>query len=328
MARIVWRLFGSVVLVAGVVLGLFWWSALGTIGRVTVGTLGPTPATTSKDWSEILTHAPVVRLTGFVTGWVEAGPAILIDADDPKTPSSLKRDIWVPSISYLLEHPTRGRALLDTGLRAGRCDYGLVPIYWVPCRNSAGSDVVSQLRGHGVEVRDIGWIIISHFHGDHVSGLESVLKLGAPKIATTAEEIADVQSVKRPLWGYHSYFLGADMNVVTINGRLQSMPAVGYAADFFGDGSLWLIPTPGHTRGHVSMLVNTRPRPTLLTFDAAHLAADFELSIPPGAVVDQPAARASIAKLHALAAAIPNLNIVYGHEPAQWTGAIAVELGR
>jgi N-acyl homoserine lactone hydrolase len=118
------------------------------------------------------------------------------------------------------------------------------------------------------------------------------------------------------------------MNIVTINGRLQKMPAVGYAADFFGDGSLWLIPTPGHTRGHLSMLVNTKPRPTLLTFDAAHLAADFELSIPPGAIVDQAAARDSIARLHALAAAIPDLNIVYGHEPAQWTGATAVELGR
>jgi glyoxylase-like metal-dependent hydrolase (beta-lactamase superfamily II) len=70
--------------------------------------------------------------------------------------------------------------------------------------------------------------------------------------------------------------LGADMNVVAINRRFQTMPLVGHAADFFGDGSVWLIPTPGHTRGHISMLINTRPCATLLTFDAAHLAADFE----------------------------------------------------
>jgi glyoxylase-like metal-dependent hydrolase (beta-lactamase superfamily II) len=272
--------------------------------------------------------APVVRLTGFVTGWVEAGPAILIDASDPKTPAALKRNLWVPSISYLLEHPTLGRALLDTGLRAGKCDYGTEPLYWVPCRNSPGSDAVSQLRARGLKAGDLSWIIMSHFHGDHLSGLASLLHAGSPRIVTTREEIDDVQSWKRPVLGYHSEFLSSEMNVVTINGRFQDMPLVGRAADFFGDGSLWLIPTPGHTRGQISMLVNTRPRPTLLTFDAAHLAADYELSIAPGATVDQAAARASIARLHALAAVIPNLNVIYGHEPAQWTGVTTRELGR
>ena len=218
--------------------------------------------------------------------------------------------------------------MLDTGLRSGRCDYGTEPLYWVPCRNSPGSDAISQLRARGLGVNDIAWIVTSHFHGDHVSGLENLLRLGSPKIATTMEEITDVQSFWRPIWGYESEMLGADMNVVTINGRFQTMPLVGRAADFFGDGSLWLIPTPGHTRGHISMLINTWPRATLLTFDAAHLAADFELSIAPGAVVDKTAALASIAKLRALAAAIPNVQVIYGHEPAQWSGVTSRELGR
>lgn len=307
---------------------VFWISALGSIGAVRVSEMEPAPATQVGDWNEVLARAPVVKLTGFVTGWVEAGPEILIDASDPRTPASLKRKFWVPSISYLLEHPTKGRALLDTGLRSGDCAYGTEPLYWVPCRNSVGSDAVSQLKARGLGVGDISWIVMSHFHGDHASGLENLLRLGAPKIVTMRDEIADVQSLWRPILGYESEMLGRDMDVVTIDRRLQRVPAVGMAMDFFGDGSLWLIPTPGHTRGESSMLVNTRPRPTLLTFDAAHLAADFELSIAPGATVDKPAAHGSIARLHALAAAIPNLNVVYGHEPAQWNGPTSVELGR
>lgn len=306
----------------------FWISALGTIGAVRVSEMPPAPPSAPRDWAQVLAQAPVVKLTGFVTGWVEAGPEILIDASDPRTPADLKRKLWVPSISYLLEHPTKGRALLDTGLRSGDCAYGTVPLYWVPCRNSPGSDAVSQLKARGLGVGDISWIVMSHFHGDHASGLEALLRLGAPKIVTTREEIADVQSLWRPILGYESEMLGRDMDVVTVNARFQRMPAVGMAVDFFGDGSLWLIPTPGHTRGEVSMLVNTRPRPTLLTFDAAHLAADFELSIAPGATVDQAAARASIARLHALADAVPNVAVIYGHEPAQWSGAGARELGR
>jgi glyoxylase-like metal-dependent hydrolase (beta-lactamase superfamily II) len=319
-------LFGLVVL-AVAALAVFWISALGTIGKVTVSEMQPLPRSVPRDWGEVLAHAPVVKLTGFVTGWVEAGPEILIDANDPRTPPDLKRKLWVPSISYLLEHPTRGRALLDTGLRSGDCAYGTVPLYWVPCRNSIGSDAVSQLKVHGLSVGDISWIVMSHFHGDHASGLENLLRLGAPKIATTREEIDDVQSAWRPVLGYEAEMLGRDMNVVTINSRLQSMPAVGMAADFFGDGSLWLIPTPGHTRGEISMLVNTRPRVTLLTFDAAHLAADFDLSIAPGATVDRSAARASIARLHALANAVPNVQVIYGHEPAQWMNIQTRELG-
>lgn len=322
------RIVSASVVIAILALGAFWWAALGTIGRVEISALGAVANVAPRDWQQTLAQAPVVKLTAFVTGWVKAGPEILIDASDPKTPAELKRNIWVPSLSYLLEHPTQGRALLDTGLRAGRCDYGTEPLYWVPCRNSAGSDTLSQLRARGFDVKDIAWIVMSHFHGDHISGLENLLRLGSPKIVTTREEIDDVQSFWRPLWGYESEMLGADMRVAAVNGQLQSMPAEGKTADFFGDGSLWLIPTPGHTRGHLSMLVNTRPRPTLLTFDAAHLAADFELSITPGATVDRPAARASIARLHALAAAIPDLNVVYGHEPTQWRGAITVELGR
>src|SRR6185503_4676849 len=103
----------------------------------------------------------------------------------------------------------------------------------------------SQLKARGREVKDIEWIVMSHFHGDHASGLENLLRLGRPKIVTMRDEIADVQSLWRPILGYETEMLGHDMNVVTIDHRLQRVPAVGVAADFFGDGSLWLIPTPG-----------------------------------------------------------------------------------
>src|SRR5215475_1376454 len=74
-------LFGLVVLVVAA-LAAFWISALGTIGKVTVAEMQPLPRTAPRAWAEVLAHAPVVKLKGFVTGWVEAGPEILIDAND------------------------------------------------------------------------------------------------------------------------------------------------------------------------------------------------------------------------------------------------------
>lgn len=306
------------------VLGYFWLTEMQPIGKVAVTPMPPLAQTAPGDWAQVLANAPVLKLTGFDTGEVEAGPEILIDATNPKTPADLKHPIWVPSLSYLVEHPAKGNLLLDTGLRAGSCEYGAQPIYWVPCRNAPGSDVLSQLKAHGVAPDEIAAIIMSHFHGDHASGLENVLNAHAAPIVTMQNEIADVVSAWRFLSGYESEMLAHDMNVETIDTRLQPMPVVGQAADYFGDGSLWLIPTPGHTRGHISMLVNTRPHPVLLTFDAAHLAPDFELAIAPGATVDKDAALASISKLRALRDAIPGLVVIYGHEPAQWRAGATI----
>ncbi len=285
------------------------------------------PAIAHATWDEVFAHPAPLRVTAFVTGWVQAGPEILIDASDPRVPAADRVPQWVPTVAYLVEHPSLGRILLDTGVRAGDCAFGTRPFFWVPCRATPGGDVVSQLHERGLSARDLDYVFLSHFHGDHASGLAALLETARPnppRLVTSRDELAAVRRGFRMRDGYIASMLQDDATVETIDDRLVPMPLVGRACDFFGDGSLWLVPTPGHTRGHVSAVLNLAGGPILLTFDASHLQAGFDLDVPPGVDTDETQARASLEHLRALAAAYPKMRVYSGHEPSQWSQAASV----
>jgi N-acyl homoserine lactone hydrolase len=85
--------------------------------------------------------------------------------------------------------------------------------------------------------------------------------------------------------------------------------------DLFGDGSLVLLPTPGHTPGSLSLIVRRAGKPTLalvadLTY-AAHLLDSGHL---PG-VGDRSILRRSTAMMNQLRAATPGLVVLPTHDP-------------
>jgi glyoxylase-like metal-dependent hydrolase (beta-lactamase superfamily II) len=83
--------------------------------------------------------------------------------------------------------------------------------------------------------------------------------------------------------------------------------------DVFGDGSVRLVPTPGHTHGHQSLLVEDR---LLLVADACYcrLALDLDATPPFGADLDEQ--RKTFAWLRRKEAA--GVELVFSHDPAQW----------
>jgi putative FmdB family regulatory protein len=95
----------------------------------------------------------------------------------------------------------------------------------------------------------------------------------------------------------------------------RELAPLGKAVDLLGDGSLWAIHTPGHSRGHVSYLVNATSGPVLLIGDASHTRWGFEHGVAPGKVTDAAASRASLERIAAFARAYPRVKLVFGHEP-------------
>jgi glyoxylase-like metal-dependent hydrolase (beta-lactamase superfamily II) len=68
--------------------------------------------------------------------------------------------------------------------------------------------------------------------------------------------------------------------------------------DIFGDGSLTIISTPGHTPGHQSLLVKLpKTGALLLSGDAVHFKSNWENRGVPAGNVDQEATRASMQKM-------------------------------
>ncbi len=72
--------------------------------------------------------------------------------------------------------------------------------------------------------------------------------------------------------------------------------------DVFGDGSVTILATPGHTPGHTSLLVNLKNSgPVLLTGDHYHLLESREKRIVPVFNTDEEETRRSMDRFEALA---------------------------
>lgn len=288
-------------------------SALQSIGEITIVDSAPKPTITKPEKSSS------VSIKAYLTGWVLAPADILIDQDNPLTPKEYRDAKWVPSIAYSVTHANFGTVILDAGLKAGDCSYGQRPIYWVECKNSLDSSLVSQLKAEGLDKDDIRYIVPSHFHGDHISGLSSLLAHAKKPLLVTKAGLSEIQSTWRFASGISNEMLQLDMDVELIDSSWQKDTLLGRSMDIFGDGSLKLFESPGHSDGHLSALIRTEAKAIVLTFDAVHLAVNYELNIPSGSVASNASAQRSIAAIKKIEDTLGDVQIIFGHEPAQWT---------
>jgi len=93
------------------------------------------------------------------------------------------------------------------------------------------------------------------------------------------------------------------------------MPLLGRCIDLFRDGSLWAIDTHGHTRGHVSYLINGIKRTVLLTGDTSITSLGFSIGVESGSYSENaPDTKASFDKLSKLVDVYPQIELIFGHE--------------
>lgn len=289
-------------------------AACAGLGEHVVTNVPAPPVKAPRSWDEVLSHPTALVLEKRLTGWVQAGPSILIDVSNPRTPEALKHDLWVPAPSYLVRHPRHGTLMLDTGVAADACSYGARPFFWVPCKSGPEGTAAKQLGDEKLSA-----VVLSHGHGDHAQGLAAVEARAETPVIMAEAEWAAVNKGTRLFSGYLTEQVTGHYPVQLLRtADFTEMPILGRVFDLYGDGSIWLIEATGHTLGQLSALLNTEQGPILLTFDASHLAASLELAIAPGFTADKEAAISTLARLAAFKAAYPQVQVLYGHEPSQW----------
>ena len=197
---------------------------------------------------------------------------------------------------YLIRHGS-AYMLWDLGL-----DEGLIGHPEVTAEQTVSLDegLMPQLARLGIQPSQISVIGISHYHGDHLA------QVGHFPQATLFAGKADFEVIKGTL-------AGARLFAPWIEGR---SPVVLATSDrnVFGDGAVKMISTPGHTPGHMSLLVRMPDRNVLLSGDAVHLREQLATRIPPGNGTDLAAARRSLSRLVAVAKRM-KATIVVQHEP-------------
>jgi glyoxylase-like metal-dependent hydrolase (beta-lactamase superfamily II) len=135
--------------------------------------------------------------------------------------------------------------------------------------------LTDQLAEIGLQPGAIGRVAISHTHGDHIGNM------GLFKNSSVLMQQAEFDWIHSPdgknanvnqLMALARKLLGRPKNLQLINGD----------TDVFGDGSVTLVSTPGHTPGHQSLLVHLRNSGFIvLSGDVAHLEENFNKNIVP-----------------------------------------------
>lgn len=170
--------------------------------------------------------------------------------------------IDVPHLFVLLEHPTEGFGLFDTGsseVFASNTWRLSLAVYRriTQLRMAAADTARAQLHRDGVRPSEIRWIILSHLDPDHTGGLRDFPN--ARIICSRAAlDVASAHSVGAALRGR----LFPRLLPLDFAQRANAVPETGpplgpfpWTHDLFEDGSIVLVPLPGHAIGHIGALL-------------------------------------------------------------------------
>jgi N-acyl homoserine lactone hydrolase len=179
---------------------------------------------------------------------------------------------------YLIHH-AQGWFLWDTGVAdaiaampGGQKGEGTAPSWRRP------KTLISQLDQLGVKPADIKFMAVSHTHPDHIGNVELF-----PQTMLLVQKA----EYDWPLSPGVARFK-PEHPVTKIEGD----------RDVFGDGSVVLIATPGHTPGHQSLLVKLpKTGAVLLTGDAVHFKDNWENRRVPGGNTDKDQTIASMQRI-------------------------------
>ena len=188
----------------------------------------------------------------------------------------------LPVNVFLVHHP-EGLCLFDTGQTARAASPGYHP-GWHPYLRLACFELVpedeigTQLARAGVDPGTVRWVVLSHLHTDHVGGVGA---FPGAEVIVSAVEWERATGLSGRMRGYvpQHWPPGAEPVLVDVSG-----PGVGPfkgSYDVAGDGSLLVVPTPGHTPGHVSLVARGSGAGggAFLGGDIAHAAADLPADV-------------------------------------------------
>jgi N-acyl homoserine lactone hydrolase len=193
-----------------------------------------------------------------------------------------------PTLGYLVEHPA-GALLVDTGMGS----HPEVDARYRPRRVS----LAAALRNAGGAADDVGYVVNCHLHFDHCGGNPELA--GRPVFAQRAELVLARTDPEHTLPELVDH---AGARYAELDGEAEVLPGV------------FIVPTPGHTAGHQSVVV-TRRDGTVVVAGQSHDNA----SLFTGDVLARHAGvGAPPAWLDRLLAFDPK-RVVFAHDNAVWT---------
>ncbi|MBL1275313.1 MAG: N-acyl homoserine lactonase family protein [Ectothiorhodospiraceae bacterium] len=145
------------------------------------------------------------------------------------------------------------------------------------------------LEEHGISPASIDHLAISHMHPDH-SGNANAFSNATWYVQEAEYAAAFGLMAKKLNFNLKTYNKLKDGKVVKLN----------HHHDVFGDGSVVIIPAPGHTPGHQVLFVRLPSGPVLLSGDLWHFRSNYENGRVPGFNFDKKETKNSMAMIDSL----------------------------
>ncbi len=270
-----------------------------------------------------------VRLRPLLVARMVVPPALFHREEGPLArPRALglgvPRESWleVPVVAFLLEHPGAGRLLVDTGFHPSvavepRRAFGrLGGRIHRDIRMGADQAVSGQLRRRGIQPSEVRVVVMTHLHSDHASGVPEFPD--STFVVSAAEwQDASASRLRAPLRGYspRQFDHAFRWRTLDFDGPdADSFATFGRSFDLFGDGSVMLVFTPGHTAGHLSVVLRLSGREALLAGDAAYTMRTLDDSHLPHRMHDEHFFRRSLREIQLYRRETPDALIVPGHD--------------
>lgn len=222
--------------------------------------------------------------------------------------------------AILLRHP-QGSLLFDAGFGKD-VDLHFQTVPWlmrVTTQYVTERPVAEQLAEAKVPLIDIQRIVLTHAHWDHVSGIADMRDVS---IMVSQEEAAFIESDDPAAALIHSF---EGLAITPLNYR--EGPYLGFERSFdvFGDGSVIMVPAPGHTPGSTITFIHTEDGKHYaligdLVWQKEGIDLPAERPLISRLLVDHDAAavRSQIVHLHRLQKLWPELVIVPAHDRRVW----------
>jgi glyoxylase-like metal-dependent hydrolase (beta-lactamase superfamily II) len=216
----------------------------------------------------------------------------------------------------VIEHP-EGLIVVDTGETARVAEPGYFP-WWHPYYHYAVQEWVQpeqeigpQMRALGLDPNDVRWVLLTHLHTDHAGGLAHFPKA---EHLVSRREYANAVGVMGLLRGFPSNRWPQWFRPTLID--MQPEPIEPFPGSYrvTQAGDVRFIPTPGHTPGHLSVLVTTPEVSYMLAGDASYTQALMLAEQVDGVTADRETERQTLEWVHTFSRLTPTVYLP-AHDP-------------
>jgi N-acyl homoserine lactone hydrolase len=231
--------------------------------------------------------------------------------------------VRAPIQCFLVEHPGAGAILIDTGFHASvavkpRSNLGMFgTVIYRDIDMRPEQSAAAQLRERGIEPATVGTVIMTHLHPDHASAIVDYPE--ATFLVSSAEWEAASEGGQRDGYVKRQFDHGFDYRLVDFDSDdANSFSGFARAFDVFGDGSVRVVFTPGHTMGHMSVVLRTARGEVLLAGDAMFMNRTLEDDHLPHMLADAHLFRRSLREIRQYYNETPGAVVIPGHDLEAW----------